>query len=76
MSKFGAKFKLKNSNFLPLKIYGSSKLKSIKYNENRGSAQCKSSIILQQWELMEQQQLEQKNQEIILSYYVNIWNYQ
>ena len=45
LSKFGAKFKLKNSNFLPLKIYGSSKLKSIKYNENRGSAQCKSSII-------------------------------
>ena len=45
LSKFGAKFKLKNSNFLPLKIHGSSKLKSIKYNENRGSAQCKSSII-------------------------------
>ena len=45
LSKFGAKFKLKNSNFLPLKIYGSSNLKPIKYNENKGSAQCKSSII-------------------------------
>ena len=32
-------------NFLPLKIYGSSKLKPIKYLENKGSAQCKSSII-------------------------------
>ena len=45
LSKFGAKFKLRNNNFLPLKLYGSSKLKPIKYNENRGSAQCKSSVI-------------------------------
>ena len=45
LSKFGAKFKLRNNNFLPLKICGSSKLKPIKYNENKGSAQCKSSII-------------------------------
>ena len=45
LSKFGAKFKLRSNNFLPLKIYGSSKLKPIKYNEKKGSAQCKSSII-------------------------------
>ena len=45
LSKFGAKFKLKSNNYLPLKIYGSSKLLPIKYNENKGSAQCKSSII-------------------------------
>ena len=45
LSKFGAKFKLRNNNFLPLKVYGSSKLKPIKYIENKGSAQCKSSII-------------------------------
>jgi 3-phosphoshikimate 1-carboxyvinyltransferase len=45
LSKFGAKFKLRNNNFLPLKIYGSSKLKPIKYTEKKGSAQCKSSII-------------------------------
>ena len=45
LSKFGAKFKLRSNNFLPLKIYGSSKLKPIKYYENKGSAQCKSSII-------------------------------
>ena len=45
LSKFGARFKLKNNNFLPLKIYGTSNLKPIKYRENRGSAQCKSSII-------------------------------
>ena len=45
LSKFGAKFKLRNNNFLPLKIYGSSKLKPINYIENKGSAQCKSSVI-------------------------------
>ncbi|WP_440677380.1 3-phosphoshikimate 1-carboxyvinyltransferase [Candidatus Pelagibacter sp. HIMB1587] len=45
LSRFGAKFKLKKNNFLPLKIYGSSNLKPIKYHENKGSAQCKSSII-------------------------------
>ena len=45
LSKFGAKFELKNRKFLPLKIYGTSKLKPIKFIENIGSAQCKSSII-------------------------------
>ena len=45
LSKFGAKFKLRNNNFLPLKMCGSSNLKPIKYIENRGSAQCKSSVI-------------------------------
>ncbi|WP_440678934.1 3-phosphoshikimate 1-carboxyvinyltransferase [Candidatus Pelagibacter sp. HIMB1611] len=45
LSKFGAKFELTKDNFLPLRIYGSSNLKPIKYNENRGSAQCKSAII-------------------------------
>ena len=45
LSKFGAKFELRKNKFLPLKIYGSSKLNPIKYIENKGSAQCKSSII-------------------------------
>ena len=45
LSKFGVKFKLKNDSLLPLKLYGSSKLKPIKYIENKGSAQCKSSVI-------------------------------
>ncbi len=45
LSKFGAKFKLRKKKFLPLKIFGSTKLKPIKFNENRGSAQCKSSVI-------------------------------
>ena len=39
LSKFGAKFKLTKNNFLPLKIYGSSALKPIKYNEKKGSVQ-------------------------------------
>ena len=45
LSKFGVKFKLSNKKFLPLKIQGSSKLNPIKYFEQRGSAQCKSSVI-------------------------------
>ena len=45
LSKFGAKFKLKNNKNLPLSITGTNKLKPIKYIENKGSAQCKSSVI-------------------------------
>ncbi len=46
LSKFGAKFKLKNDYCLPLTIKGSKNINPIKYNETRGSAQCKSSVIL------------------------------
>ncbi len=46
LSKFGAKFILKNNKNLPLTIIGSSNLKPIKYVENKGSAQCKSSVML------------------------------
>ena len=45
LSKFGAKFKLNKGKGLPLIIKGSSNLKSIRYEEKRGSAQCKSSVI-------------------------------
>ena len=45
LSKFGAKFKLRNNRHLPLTIYGSRKLNPIKYFEKKGSAQCKSSVI-------------------------------
>ena len=45
LSKFGVKFKLNKGKNLPLTIFGSQKLKSIKYIENRGSAQCKTSVI-------------------------------
>ncbi len=45
LSKFGANFKLRKNKFLPLTIFGSSKLKPIKYIEKKGSAQCKSSVI-------------------------------
>ena len=45
LSKFGAKFILSNGKGLPLKIFGSPKLKPINYFENKGSAQCKSSVI-------------------------------
>jgi len=45
LKKFGAKFKLTRSKNLPLKIMGSKNLKPIRYYENKGSAQCKSSVI-------------------------------
>ena len=45
LSKFGAQFTLKKSHNLPLTISGSSKLDPITYTENKGSAQCKSSVI-------------------------------
>ena len=45
LSKFGAKFELNKKFGLPLTIRGSQNLKPIKYNETKGSAQCKSSVI-------------------------------
>ena len=45
LKKFGVKFKLNKNSSLPLYIKGSQNLKSINYDEKRGSAQCKSSII-------------------------------
>ena len=45
LSKFGASFHLKNNYNLPLTIKGSKKLKPIRFFENIGSAQCKSSVI-------------------------------
>jgi 3-phosphoshikimate 1-carboxyvinyltransferase len=46
LSRFGASFQLKNNCNLPLVIKGSQNLKPIKFFENKGSAQCKSSVIL------------------------------
>ena len=45
LKKFGAKFYYKTNNKLPLSILGSESTKGISYLENRGSAQCKSSIM-------------------------------
>ncbi len=46
LKKFGAKFYPKSKKKLPLLISGSKFLKPIKYLENKGSAQCKSTIML------------------------------
>jgi 3-phosphoshikimate 1-carboxyvinyltransferase len=43
---FGAKFYYIKKNKLPLSILGSKSVKSINYLENKGSAQCKSSVML------------------------------
>ena len=45
LKKFGAKFYYKKKNKLPLSILGSKEIKGIKYLENKGSAQCKSSVM-------------------------------
>ena len=45
LEKFGAQIKLNKNKGLPLTILGSDNLKPIKYFENKGSAQCKSSVI-------------------------------
>ena len=46
LSKFGASFDLHKNYNLPLVIKGSKKLKPIRFFEQKGSAQCKSSVIL------------------------------
>ena len=46
LKKIGAKFQSKEKNKLPLSIIGSQHPKPISYFENKGSAQCKSSIML------------------------------
>ena len=46
LKKFGARFDASGKNKLPLSITGSEFIKPIHYLENKGSAQCKSSIML------------------------------
>jgi len=46
LQKFGAKFYYKKKNKLPLTILGAKSIKDINYLENKGSAQCKSTIML------------------------------
>ena len=46
LRKFGVKFYYKIKNKLPLTILGTQSAKGIKYFENKGSAQCKSSVML------------------------------
>ena len=45
LKNFGANIKSKN-NFLPVEIQGSNFLRPINYVENKGSAQCKSAVML------------------------------
>jgi 3-phosphoshikimate 1-carboxyvinyltransferase len=46
LQEFGAKFYYKKKNKLPLSILGSNSVEGINYLENKGSAQCKSSVML------------------------------
>ena len=46
LEKFGAKFYYKTKNKLPLSVIGSKSINGINYLEDKGSAQCKSSVML------------------------------
>jgi len=45
LQEFGAKFYYRKKNKLPLSILGSRSVKGINYLEDKGSAQCKSSVM-------------------------------
>jgi 3-phosphoshikimate 1-carboxyvinyltransferase len=72
LSNFGATFKLRNNKTLPVIINGSTNLKPFKYYENKGSAQCKSSVIFGGMKTEGTTYIKAKNQEIILSFFANI----
>ncbi len=46
LKRFGARFNYKFKDKLPLTILGSKSVKGINYIENKGSAQCKSCVML------------------------------
>ena len=46
LKKFGADFYPKNKTTLPISIKGKNLIKPIKFFENKGSAQCKTSVLL------------------------------
>jgi 3-phosphoshikimate 1-carboxyvinyltransferase len=46
LKKFGAKFSYRSNFKLPINIYGIGNAKPIKYSEVKGSAQCKSAVML------------------------------
>ena len=71
LSKFGAQFKLRENNFLPLTLYGSSKLKPIRYFEKKVQLNV-CSVIFAAMRTNETTIIKAKNQEIIQSCYVNI----
>ena len=71
LEKFGVKFSYKIKNKLPLIILGTQSAKSIKYLENKGSAQVKSSIILAGLKTEGKTSIKANQAEITLSFYVN-----
>ena len=46
LRKFGAKFKYKSNYKLPVEVVGTSNPKPIVYHEKKGSAQCKTAVML------------------------------
>jgi len=72
LQKFGAKFYFKKKNKLPLSMLGSSSIKGIKYLENKGSAQCKSSVMLAALNASGTTSIKAKKSRNQLSYSLNI----
>ena len=73
LQKIGASFKVNNK--APLQIRGSNFINPIEYVENRGSAQCKSTIMLAALNSPGRTVIKAKNQEIILKTFLSIWGY-
>ena len=74
LKKFGAKFKTKDGK-LPINIKGTKHPKPIKYFENKGSAQCKSSVMLAALNTKGQTQIKAKksrNHTELLFKYLNL----
>ena len=46
LKKFGANFKYRSNHKLPIEVFGTSNAKPIIYYEKKGSAQCKSAVML------------------------------
>ena len=67
LREFGASLHLRSNYHLPLVIKGSQKLKPIQFFENKGSAQCKSSVIFGGIKTEGKTIIKAKNLEIILN---------
>ena len=67
LKKFGANI-ISNSGKLPITITGTNNPKSIKFIENKGSAQCKSSVMLAALNT-------KGTTKIIQNYFLSIWKY-
>ena len=72
LRKIGANFKVGLKETLPIKIIGTNSVNPIRYFENRGSAQCKSTVMLAALNSPGQTIITAKNLEIILKIFKHL----